>query len=167
VGGGDPPPRPEPNGVLLFEIDQHPRVNARYRFKDLKRGPIETQLNAVMVAIIKMADGIRTDQLHEALERRREQRAARRREEREHRRENLRADIARLRKRVRRWRWQLAAQEFLALLREEAMLRRVTNDDFTRWLAWAETYVARRGVDGSFEERSAKPIARGRQPGSF
>lgn len=155
--GGDPPPRPEPNGVLLFELDQHPRVNARYRFKDLKRGPIETQLNEVMASIIQMADGIRADQLQEARERRREKSATRRRAERERRREILRADLARLRKGVRRWRWQLAAREFLALVREEAERRSITDGDFARWLAWAEAYVEGRGLNGFLGDWKAVP----------
>jgi len=148
--GGNPPPRPEPNGVLLLELDRHPRVNARYRFKDLKRGPIETQLNNVMIAIIEMADGIRADQLDRALERRREKRALRRKEEREKRRQILRADLTRLRKSVRSWRWRTVALEFIELARKEAALRGVTDEDFERWMAWAESYVGE-GWDEFFQ----------------
>jgi hypothetical protein len=158
--GGDPPPRPEPNGVLLFELDRFPRVNARYRFKDLKRRPIESQLNSVMVAIIQMADGIRADQLREAVELRNEKRAVRRRNEREHRRQILRADIALLRKGVRRWRWQLAAGGFLALVHEQAAIRQVSGDEFARWLAWAEAYVQGEGFDQFFEQWATGPNAR-------
>ena len=85
--GGDPPPRPRPNGELRLEIDQPPRVYSRYRFRDLKRGRIEDQLNGVMVAIIQMAVGVQADQLQEAIEQRDERRRKRRKEEAERRRE--------------------------------------------------------------------------------
>ena len=148
--GGDPPPRPRPNGELRLEIDQPPRVYSRYRFRDVKRGRIEDQLNRVMVAIIQMAVGVQADQLQEAIELRDERRKKRRREEAERRREILRQDIAHLRRGIVRWRWREQAREFLVMTRAEAQVRGVTSPEWQEWLAWAERYVEARGLEKFF-----------------
>lgn len=155
--GGTPSPRPEPNGVLLLELDRFPRVHARHRFKDLARGAIETQLNDVMIAIINMADGIRADQLEEALDRRTEKRALRRKAAHERSRQILQADVRRLRTGVQRWRWRVMALEFLEGARQEAGRRGIADEDFERWLAWAESYVEQLGWDEFFRGGEVRP----------
>jgi hypothetical protein len=53
---------------------------------------------------------------------------------------------------MRRWRWQLAAREFLAVVRHEAAHRQLEDVDFVRWVDWAEEYIERRGFDQLFED---------------
>ena len=155
--GGDPLPRPRPTGELRLELDQPPRVYSRYRFRDLKRGPIEEQLNGVMVAIAQMAVGVQADKLNEAIELRQERRAKRRREEAERQREALRQDIEHLRKGIARWRWREQARAFLAVAKEQAAGRSITSPEFQNWLTWAEGYVEARGIEAFFSRWREHP----------
>ena len=59
-----------PAGELLLEIHSHPWVTTRRNFRDTEKKRLEDQLNAVIVGFVRMAAGLRSHALKEALERR-------------------------------------------------------------------------------------------------
>jgi hypothetical protein len=67
-GYGGPPPRSVLSGELVLEIASHPWVSTRRRFRDSEKKPLDDQLNAVIVAFVRMATGLRNHALKEAIE---------------------------------------------------------------------------------------------------
>ncbi|MGE5362163.1 MAG: hypothetical protein ACM3NQ_24360 [Bacteroidales bacterium] len=151
-GIGDPPWHKRPSGALRLEISHHLGVSLRRRWTDSDKAPLEDQLNSVLAGMVRIAGALRENALYWARSRRKDILRERRKRDAQLRREALQRDVARLRKGMRRWRWQIAAREFLAVVRDEAAVRQVTDDDFTRWMEWAEDYVERRGFDRFFED---------------
>jgi len=149
---GDAPWHVRPSGLLRLELSHHLGVSFRRRWTDCDKAPLQDQLNAVLAGMVRIAGALREDALRSARTRRQEILRERRRRDVQLRREALQHDTARLRKGIRRWRWQLAAREFLAVVRKEAARRRIRDDDFERWVTWAEVYVDRRGFDQFFED---------------
>jgi hypothetical protein len=112
-GVGGPPPRAVPDGQLELEIASHPWVSTRRRFRDSEKKPLEGQLNAVIVACVRMAAGLRNFALKMAIERREKLLDERRRRDEERRRKALEQNIAHLERGIERWRWRAIAEEFL------------------------------------------------------
>jgi hypothetical protein len=151
-GVGDPSWQKRPSSALRLEISHHLGVSLRRRWTDSDKAPLEDQLNGVLAGMVRIAGALRENALYWARSRRRNILRERRKRDAELRREAMQRDIARLRKGMRRWRWQIAAREFLAVVRDEAIVRKVTDDDFVRWMEWAEDYVQRRGLEQFFED---------------
>jgi len=167
-GTGGPPPRLVPAGELLLEIHSHPWVTTRRNFRDTEKKRLEDQLNAVIVGFVRMAAGLRSHALKEALERRQEARAARRRREEELRRQELERNIAHLQKGMERWQWRQTAKEFLRMVRTEARRRSLDKEAIDEWLAWADAYIDQRGLEGFFDkwrlsDAGASPDAKSRR----
>jgi hypothetical protein len=150
-GVGGPPPRPVPDGQLVLEIASHPWVSTRRRFRDSEKKPLEDQLNAVIVACVRMAAGLRSFALKMAIERREKLLDERRRRDEERRRKALEQNIAHLERGIERWRWRAIAEEFLAFARSEGAQRSIDQEQFSEWLRWAEHYVRARGHDAFFK----------------
>lgn len=155
-GVGGPPWQTRPSGVLRLEISHHLGVSLRRRWTDSGKASLGDQLNSVLAGAVRIAGSLRENALHWARSKRRDVLRERRKRDVQLRREALQRDVARLRKGMRRWRWQLAAREFLAVVRREADQRRLKDNDFARWLAWAEEYTERRGIDQLFEDWTAE-----------
>lgn len=167
-GTGGPPPRMVPAGELLLEIHSHPWVTTRRNFRDTEKKRLEDQLNAVIVGFVRMAAGLRSHALKEALERRQEARAARRRREEERRRQELERNMAHLQKGMERWQWRQTAKEFLRMVRTEARRRSLDKEAIDEWLAWADAYIDQRGLEGFFDkwrlsDAGAAPDAKSRR----
>ena len=163
-----PPPRLVPAGELLLEIHSHPWVTTRRNFRDTEKKRLEDQLNAVIVGFVRMATGLRSHALKEALERRQQARAARRRREEERRRQELERNIAHFQKGMERWQWRQTAKEFLRIVRTEARRRSLDKEAIDEWLAWADAYIDQRGLEGFFDrwrlsEAGASPDAKTRR----
>jgi hypothetical protein len=150
-GIGGPPPRPVPDGQLVLEIASHPWVSTRRRFRDSEKKPLEDQLNAVIVACVRMAAGLRNFALKMALERREKLLEERRRRDEERRRKALEQNIAHLERGIERWRWRAIAEEFLAFARAEGAQQAIDQDQFNEWMRWAERYIKARGNDAFFK----------------
>lgn len=140
-GSGGPPSRKKPNGKLLLQIASHPWVSTRRNFHDLAGKPLEQQLNGVIVALARMASGLRAFSLKMALERREKLRTERRQRDAERRRKQLEKNVSHLEKGLERWRWRESATAFLAAMRSESSARNINHDEFDRWLSWAESYI--------------------------
>src|SRR5262245_58291587 len=151
-GTGGPPPRLVPAGDLLLEIHSHPWVTTRRNFRDTEKKRLEDQLNAVIVGFVRMAAGLRSHALKEALERRQQARAARRRREEERRRQELERNIAHFQKGMERWQWRQTAKEFLRMVRTEARRRSLDTEAIDEWLEWADAYIDERGLEGFFDK---------------
>lgn len=151
-GVGDPPWQTRPSGALRLEISHHLGVSLRRRWTDSDKVSLEDQLNGVLAGMVRIAGALRENALYWARSMRKDVLRERRKRDAQLRREALQRDIARLRKGMRRRRWQIAAREFLAVVRREATVRQVKDDDFVRWVEWAEGYVQRRGLDQFFED---------------
>lgn len=150
-GSGGPPSRKKPNGKLRLEIASHPSVHhTRRNFQDLAGKPLEEQLNAVMVAFARMADGLHAFSLKTVLERRDELRNERRRREAEHQRKLLEKNVAQLEHGLEKWRWRESATTFLTAMRGESSTRDINHDEFDRWLTWAQSYIETASVDAFF-----------------
>ena len=167
-GTRGPPPRSVPGGELLLEIHSHPWVTTRRNFRDTERKRLEDQLNAVIVGFVRMAAGLRSYALKEALERRQQARAARRRHEEERRRQELERSIAHLQKGRERWQWRHTAKEFLVVVRAEARSLSLDKEAIDEWLAWADAYIDQRGLEGFFDrwrrsEAESSPDAKARR----
>ena len=150
-GVGGPPPRNVPSGYLVLEIQSHPWVSTRRRFRDSDKKRLEDQLNAVIVAFVRMATGLREFALQKAFERRREVLAQRRRRDQEERRKTLERNVAHLEQGIERWRWRQLAGEFLAFAREQGVRRSLDQVRFAAWMEWAERYINGKGMDAFFE----------------
>lgn len=167
-GTGGPPPRLVPAGELLLEIHSHPWVTTRRNFRDTEKKRLEDQLNAVIVGFVRMAAGLRSHALKEAVERRQEARAARRRREEERRRQELERNMSHLQKGMERWQWRQTAREFLRMVRAEARRRSLDKEAIDEWLAWADAYIDQRGLEGFFDkwrlsDAGAAPDAKSRR----
>ena len=127
-------------------------MTTRRNFRDTEKKRLEDQLNAVIVGFVRMAAGLRSHALKEALEQREQARAARRRREEERRRQELERNIAHLQKGMERWQWRQTAKEFLRMARTEARRRSLDKEAIDEWLAWADAYVDQRGLDGFFDK---------------
>jgi hypothetical protein len=153
---------------LLLEIHSHPWVTTRRKFRDTEKKPLEDQLNAVIVGFVRMAAGLRSHALKEALERRQEAQAARRRREEERRRQELERNIAHFQKGMERWKWRQTAKEFLRMVRTEARRRSLDKEALHEWVAWADAYIDQRGLEGFFDkwrlsDAGASPDAKSRR----
>lgn len=151
-GIGGPPPRSVPNGELTLEIASHPWVSTRRRFRDSPKKPLGEQLNAVIVALVRMAAGLRNYALKQAVEERKKRLTERRRRDEELRRKRLEANIAHLENGIERWRWRTLAREFLAFAKSESARRNIDEAAFAEWFAWAEEHVEDRGINNFFNK---------------
>ena len=150
-GTDGPPPRSVPAGELLLEIHSHPWVTTRRNFRDTEKKRLEDQLNRVIVGFVRMAAGLRAHAIKEAIERRQKARAERRRREEERRRQELERNMAHLQKGMERWQWRQTSKAFLRMARAEARRRPLDQKATEEWLAWADAYVERRGLEQFFD----------------
>lgn len=149
-GSGGPPLRSVPNGELVLELASHPWVSTRRRFRDSPKKALEEQLNAVLVAMVRMAAGLRNYALKQAIEERQKRLADRRRRDEELRRKRIEENIAHLERGMERWLWRATARDFLAFAKSEATQRDIDENAFAEWLSWAERHVEERGLSNFF-----------------
>lgn len=141
----------EPTGVLTFTVDEYAE-GLRHRWSDRKNRRLESCLNEILVALVRIAVTVLRPRRLEIA------RAHQRRLREERRYEREQARLAALKQNLEAWRRNQDLRAFLTAVEEAARKRsgKITKDTpLDRWLRWAHDLADRTDpLDGFVEEVS-------------